>query len=437
MLAVNRGAAYMDGRLFRGTQDGRVLAYDAKTGKRLWERRIADPKIGESVPAAPAAWNGLVFAGNAGGDNYGVKGRMYALDAKTGEVKWEFYLVPKDPPAGEPAAASDDPRAKTWGNEPGVPIAGGATWTTYTVDPASGLLYVPGGNPAPDFKPNLRPGTNEYANSIVVLDAKSGEYRRHWGLVEEDFHDWDVSAAPAIVRTKAGAHRLLVAPKDGYLYGIDLASGDRVFRTAVTTIENAEAPLTPEGTRFCPGAQGGSEWNGPAYDPDTNLVFTGATDWCTTVRVAPDAEVKSVSYGQPWSGSASEKKPFGKQDPIEQASGWLVATDADTGKVAWRYETPLPILAGVTPTAGGLVFAADMEGNFFAFDKKTGKVVHQRRMDGAIGGGLVTYESNDAQRIAVAVGMTSPIWPAPKITARIVVLGLPDEEADEVAANDR
>src|SRR6185437_16603237 len=95
LLAVNRGAAYMDGRLFRGTEDGRVLAYDFKTGKHLWATPVADPKIGESTPAAPIAWNGLVFIGNAGGDNKGVKGRMYALDAKTGKVVWEFYLVPK------------------------------------------------------------------------------------------------------------------------------------------------------------------------------------------------------------------------------------------------------------------------------------------------------------------------------------------------------
>ena len=94
-LKVNRGAAYLDGLLFRGTEDGRVLAYDFKTGKRVWETVVADPKLGKSTPAAPIAWNGLVFIGNAGGDNKGVKGRMYALDAKTGKIVWEFYLVPK------------------------------------------------------------------------------------------------------------------------------------------------------------------------------------------------------------------------------------------------------------------------------------------------------------------------------------------------------
>src|SRR5262245_19527628 len=126
---VNRGAAYLDGMLFRGTQDARVLAYDFKTGKRIWETTIGDPQKGESAPAAPIAWNGLVFIGNAGGDIKGVKGRMYALDAKTGKIVWEFYLVPKaegDPTRG-PLGASPL-NASTWGNSPqGVPITGGAT----------------------------------------------------------------------------------------------------------------------------------------------------------------------------------------------------------------------------------------------------------------------------------------------------------------------
>jgi alcohol dehydrogenase (cytochrome c) len=95
LLPSNRGAAYLDGMLFRGTQDGRGLAYDFKTGKRIWATTIADPKFGESVPSAPIAADGLVFVGNAGGDFKGGKGHMFALDAKTGKIVWEFFLVPK------------------------------------------------------------------------------------------------------------------------------------------------------------------------------------------------------------------------------------------------------------------------------------------------------------------------------------------------------
>ena len=118
LLAVNHGVAYMDGLLFNGTEDGRVLAYDLNTGKRVWEPSIANPTIAESTPAAPIAWNGLVFIDNAGGDNKGVKRRMYALDAKIGKIVWEFYLVLKtadDPTRGPHKAQrrSMDQRGKT------------------------------------------------------------------------------------------------------------------------------------------------------------------------------------------------------------------------------------------------------------------------------------------------------------------------------------
>src|ERR1700676_2724236 len=118
-LKVNRGLAFLDGRVFRGTTDGRVIAYTAKNGKPIWSTVIADPAKGESVVASPVAWNGLVFIGNAGGDNKGVKGRMYALDATNGHIVWEFYMVPKAPTdvARGPAAAGAAPKiAASWQN---------------------------------------------------------------------------------------------------------------------------------------------------------------------------------------------------------------------------------------------------------------------------------------------------------------------------------
>ena len=99
---------------------------------------IADGSKGEFVAAAPIAWNGLVFIGNAGGDAKGGKGRMYALDAKSGKIVWEFYLVPRtegDPARGPQGLSPLD--KSTWGNGPGFPISGGATWTSYTLDPVA------------------------------------------------------------------------------------------------------------------------------------------------------------------------------------------------------------------------------------------------------------------------------------------------------------
>lgn len=432
-LKVNRGLAWADGRLFRGTADGRVLSYEAKTGKRLWATTIADAARGESVPAAPIAWNGLVFIGNAGGDNKGVKGRMYALDAKDGHIVWEFYLVPKgdgdfargpNPPETNPAAAD------SWQNTAGFPITGGATWTSYSLDPASGLLYVPGGNPAPDFSNTSRGGSNLHTGSMVVLDAKTGGYRRHFQLVKRDFHDWDVSTAPALFTSKNKRPLMAVAPKDGHLHVIDLETGKLLYRKPMTRVFNTDSPMTPEGTRFCPGSQGGAEWNGAAYDPAENLIFTGEVDWCATVRSeAPDATA-ATPYGKPWSGSPDG---FGKMDDTKQWAGWMTASDADSGRRRWQFKAPFPLMGGVTPTSGGLLFFGDMGGTLYAFDSANGKKLWSTDLGGAIAGGVISYDTGAGQRVAVAAGMTSPIWPTPKINAKVVVLGLGDAAAEGAA----
>lgn len=426
---VNRGAAYLDGMLFRGTQDGRVLAYDFKTGKRLWATVVADPKKGESTPAAPIAWDGLVFIGNAGGDIKGVKGRMYALDAKSGKIVWEFYLVPKgkDDPTRGPAAASPLD-SSSWGNSlPGVPITGGATWTSYTLDPETGLLYVPGGNPAPDFAAGVREGSNLYSGSVVVLDAKTGAYRNHFKIVPKDWHDWDVSSAPAVVRTAAGRKVLLVAPKDGHLYGFDLETNKLLYREPVTRVEDADTPFTV-GTpvHFCPGSTGGAEWNGPAYDPPSNLVLIGEVEWCTTVTLMPAKEVSAVPRGHAWSAEAS-LNPFntwGKPDPVFHWAGWVYAVDADTGAWRWRAKSNYPIQSGMTPTGGGIVFFGDMGGNFYVLDTADGRKLWGQKIGGAIGGGVITYSVNQIQNIAVATGLTEVLWPTEITTAKVSILRL-------------
>lgn len=427
---VNRGLAYLDGHLFRGTQDGRVISYDAKTGKRLWQTVIADPKKGESVPAAPIAWNGLVFVGNAGGDIKGVKGRMYALDAQTGAIKWEFYLVPKsknDPERGPEATSPLN--GETWKLPAGQPITGGATWTSYTLDPATGLLYIPGGNPAPDFGPGMRGGSNLYTGSVVVLDAKTGAYKTHFKLVPKDWHDWDISSAPAIIKTSAGKKILAVAPKDGHLYGIDLATNAVLYRLPVTKIENADTPFTAgQSVHFCPGSTGGAEWNGPAYDAPNNLIMVGEVQWCTTVDLMNKSKLEAIKPATPWSGEVSIN-PFntwGKADPVFDWAGWVYAVDADSGKWRWRDKTNYPIQSGMTPTAGGVVFFGDMGGNFYAVDAKDGHKLWGKKIGGAIGGGVITYKQGGEQRVAVASGLTEVLWPTELTTAKVSILGVPN-----------
>jgi alcohol dehydrogenase (cytochrome c) len=283
---------------------------------------------------------------------------------------------------------------------------------------------VPGGNPAPDFARDLRPGPNPFAGTLIALDARTGAVRTTYPLVERDFHDWDVSAAPAVFTTRAGVKLAAEAIKNGHMYGIDTADGKHLWDVTTTTISNAEVPLTSSNTHFCPGTQGGTEWNGPGYSPLTNLVYVGAVDWCSNVTVASDDAIRASKVGKPWSG-ADGPKAFGALDPAGQWAGWITAVDADRGSIAWKRKLPAPVLGAVTPTAGGVVFAADMGGNIYAFNAATGATVWQTQTAGAVGGGIVSYAiASGAQRIAVAAGMSSPIWPSEPVNAQVVVYGL-------------
>jgi len=353
---------------------------------------------------------------------------MYALEAKTGKIIWETYLVPKtlgDPTRGPQGATPLT--GSTWGNASGTPITGGATWTSYTLDPTTGELYIPGGNPAPDFAIGPREGENLYSGSIVVLDARTGAYKKDFKLVPKDWHDWDVSTAPTLIQTKGGKKLLSVAPKDGHLYGFDLATNAMLYRTPATRIENADVPFSSDKpVHFCPGTVGGAEWNGPAYDPQANFVLIGEVDWCATVTLQNGEHIQKVKLGKPWSGMATldPYHTYGTPDSFGKWAGWVYAIDADTGAWKWRLKSNYPIQSGMTPTAGGIVFFGDMGGNFYALDVTDGRRLWGEKIGGAIGGGVITYTANGAQKVAVAVGFTSILWATEVVTGKIVILGL-------------
>ena len=412
-LKVNRGVGYSDGRLFRGANDGRLYALDAATGAELWNVIAGDVEKGETFPAAPIAWGGLVYIGNAGGDNFGVVGRMMAFDVASGGLVWSVPLV---------ASAGD--AARSWPASTEVlPRSGGATWTSYSLDTLTHTLFIPTGNAAPDFLGAARPGDNLYTTSIVELDSRTGEFHAAHQLVKRDVHDWDVAAAPALVTTTRGRRLIIAGAKDGHVYGIDRQSGEQRFRTAVTRIENVDAPFTAQGTRFCPGVNGGVEWNGPGFSPSRNAVFVNSIEWCTTVKIGSVADLKGKD-ALPWTGSAELRHPFGVQDSVSR--GALTALDADDGHVLWQFQAPTPLVAGVTPTAGGVVFTGDLAGTFYAFDAASGTVLFQDRTGAPIGGGVISYSRQGRQFVAVAVGMHAPVtWQLESPEARLIVYALP------------
>lgn len=418
-LAVNRGFAYLDGRLFRGTSDAHVIALDAGDGRTLWDHEIDAKAPGVTIPMAPIAANGLVYVGNAGGDQVGVTGHVYALSAADGHVVWKFDVVP-----------STSSVVATWPNAPRVPISGGAFWTSFTFDAANGILFVPAGNPAPDFDIELRRGDNLYTNSVIALDAVTGKMLAYNQLVKHDTHDWDVDSPPTLATTRGGRAIVASSNKDGLMSVLDRGSVSRaasgalplLFQVPITTRENVDAPLSRDTkTRFCPGIIGGTEWNGAAYNPDLNTLYSGGVDWCASLRLqAANAPIPAA--GAAWLGAETAMAEM--FDPVENASGWVTAVDADAGSVRWKFHAPKPILAGVTPTAGGLLFTADMGGQLYALDASSGRILWQTDTGQSSGGGVVTYLAGGKQLLGVASGMKSPVWPGGASQSRILVFGV-------------
>jgi alcohol dehydrogenase (cytochrome c) len=424
-LAVHRGFAYLNGRLFRGTSDAHVLALDAADGHTIWDKEIDAKVPGLTMPMAPIAANGLVFIGNAGGDQTGVTGHVYAFDANDGHVVWRFDVVPQTGSA----------RA-TWPNAPRLPITGGAFWTSFTYDEERGLLYVPAGNPAPDFDAESRGGDNLYANSVIAIDAATGRIAAFNQVVKRDTHDWDVNSPPALGTTKSGRAIVASANKDGLLSVLDrskvkagvssasdadlTAALPLVYQVPTTTRENVDVPLSrTQKTRFCPGILGGNEWNGASFDPQRNALYVGAVDWCASVQLLPEAVAPAP--GEIWFGSEGRDT----QVSPDEAKGWVTAFDADSGAVRWKFAAPAPVVAGVTPTAGGVVFSADLGGHLRAFDAASGDVRWQFDAGQSIGGGIVSYSAGGRQLVGVASGMKSRIWPGAADQSRILVFGLP------------
>lgn len=149
---------------------------------------------------------------------------------------------------------------------------------------------------------------------------------------------------------------------------------------------------TKEGTRMCPGYAGGVEWNGPAFDRLNRTLVTGAVDSCFMVKLGTTTYAPgALNFG-------------GTVEPVGPTTGWITSIDSVTGAVRWKVHTDKPVVAGITPTAGGVTFAGDLGGTLFVFDSKTGAVVNRIQTGGALAGGLVTYEIGGRQYVAFADG---------------------------------
>jgi alcohol dehydrogenase (cytochrome c) len=197
---------------------------------------------------------------------------------------------------------------------------------------------------------------------------------------------------------------------------LDRESHEHLYEVAVTRRENVDVPPTLEGVRACPGPLGGVQWNGPAFNPGTNMLYVNSVDWCGTFKKAEELE---HVLGRNYMGGRFVP------DPAEPARGWLTAVDASTGAIRWRYRSPRPMLAAITTTSTDLLFTGELDGDFLVLDGRDGAVLYRFNTGAAMAGGVVTYQLAGTQYVAATSGATTYFWGTQLTSARVTIFTLP------------
>ena len=411
----NRGVAIEGGRLFMGTIDAKLVALDAKTGKVLWEKQIADPEKGYSETMAPVVVDGKILIGTNGGE-YGIRGFVKAYNAADGNLLWTFYTIPDKGQEGVWAvndATGRDLHRDIAGEKKALAEKGGdfyqqlggGVWMAPAVDKKTKTVFFVVGNPSPDLYGAIRPGDNLYTDSIVAIDLDKGTYKWHYQYIAHDVWDLDAVSAPILAQAKDKDGKMvdvvIHGGKTGHVYVHERNTGKLIrFSEAMIPQENMWVLPTKTGARMLPGANGGVEWSPLAINPKTRMAYAANLHQPMTYHVE---ESPYPGGSKLWLGGAF------KTIPAEEQWGRLVAVNLDTGKVAWGVKTPQPLIGGVLATAGDLVFNGEANGWFKAFDAKTGKELWKYNCGAGVNAPAVSYMVGGKQYVAVAAGGNNQI----------------------------
>jgi len=423
----NRGVAIMGDRLYMGTLDAQLVALDAKSGKVLWSKEVADPELGYSETMAPVAVDGKVLIGTNGGE-YGIRGFVKAFDAKDGNLLWTFHTIPEKGHEGvwAPNDATNRDMKRDIAAEKAqlakggdfYKTLGGGVWMAPAVDRESRTVFFVVGNPSPDLYGAERPGDNLYTDSIVAVDLDKGTYKWHFQYVAHDV--WDLDAVSPVILTEAmgkdGKMRkvALHGGKTGHVYVHDRETGELIrFSEAMIPQEDMWVLPTKEGARMLPGANGGVEWSPMAFNPKLRLAYAANLHQPMTYHI----EEAKYPGGKLWLGGAF------KVIPAEKQWGRLAAVNVDTGKIAWKFDTEQPLIGGVLATAGNLVFNGEGNGLFRAFDAESGKMLWEYQCGAGANAPAVSYTVGGKQYIAVAAGGNTQL--DFKRGNSVIVFGLP------------
>jgi alcohol dehydrogenase (cytochrome c)/quinohemoprotein ethanol dehydrogenase len=422
---VNRGVAVWRGKVFVGTLDGRLVALDAATGKPVWETLTIDRNSRYTITGAPRVVKGKVLIGN-GGAEMGVRGYVSAYDADTGKLVWRFYTVPGDPskPFESPILKK---AAETWTGEWWKIGGGGTVWDSIVYDPELDLLYIGTGNGTPWDRRARSPkgGDNLFTSSVVALKPDTGEYVWHYQETPGDAWDFD-SAEPMILAnlTISGSPRkvLLHAPKNGFFYVLDRATGEVISAkpyTAVTwaagvdlktgrAMENAAARYedSGQGTPVAPGPLGGHSWHSISYSPLTGLVYIPVQDAGFFYKSDEHFQEKALAFNTAtdFVAAGMPQKPEVKKAILDSIKGHLSAWDPVQQKEIWRVERSSPVNGGVLSTAGNLVFEGTAQGNLEAYRADSGQKLWSADAQSGVVAAPIAYSVNGEQYVAVVVG---------------------------------
>ncbi|MBX6333346.1 MAG: methanol/ethanol family PQQ-dependent dehydrogenase [Gemmatimonadaceae bacterium] len=420
---VNRGASYADGKIIFNRLDDHTVALDANTGKVVWDTKLDTISLGATMTMAPLVIKDRVIVGNSGAE-LGVRGWLAGLDLKSGKVVWKAYstgpdrdvLIGPDFKAPYKQLQGTDLGVKSWPPDQWK-LGGGTPWGWVTYDPETNLLFYGTANPGV-WNPDMRPGDNLWAATIIARDPETGAAKWAYQLTPHDSWDYDgVNESIVADLTIGGEPRKAIVhfDRNGFAYTIDRTTGRVLvaqpyqytnWATGVNLQtglpERVSAKQTHQGvntTDICPSSTGARDQQPAAFSPRTKLFYTPSTNLCMDYRGLQ----ASYIAGTPYLGA--DVRMYAGPGGMD-ARGELLAWDATTGKKVWGITERFPVWSGTLVTGGDVVFYGNMQGWFKAVDARTGKVLWQFKTGSGIVGNPMTFRGPDGkQYVAVYSGI--------------------------------
>jgi PQQ-dependent dehydrogenase (methanol/ethanol family) len=428
---VNRGLAYAEGKIILQQADSMLVALDAKTGKKVWDVKNGDPKLGAVNTNAPHVFKDKVITGISGGE-WGVRGFIAAYNLSDGKLAWKGYSVGPDSEMlmdpdktmtwtdGAMKPVGKDSSLKTWKGDQWK-IGGGTTWGWYSYDKALNLMYYGTGNPS-TWNPAQRPGDNKWSMTIFARDVDTGMAK--WVYQMTPYDEWDFDGINEMIladidvkgkATKALVHfdrngfaytmdrvtgALLVAekydPKVNWATHVDMKTGRPQVVAKYSTAKNGPDVNTKG---VCPAALGSKDQQPASYDPETKLFYV------PTNHVCMDYEPFKVEYtaGQPYVGATLSMFPA---PGSHGGMGNFITWNAGTGKIVQSKAEKFSVWSGSLNTAGGLSCYGTLEGYMKCVDKKDiNKELFKFKTPSGIIGNVFSYEHKGKQYIGVFSGI--------------------------------